>query len=77
MEVTAFSISILEFSRSEGITGHFYCFLILYAPAVQSPWGGKTTITGVHTNQDLIWSVKIGVYMGFGSIVGPDYHGRL
>ena len=21
--------------------------------------------TGVHTNQDLIWCVKIGVYMGF------------
>ena len=22
-------------------------------------------ITGVHSNQDLMWSVKIGIYMGF------------
>ena len=24
-----------------------------------------TTITGVRSNQDLIWNVKIGLYMGF------------
>ena len=35
----------------------------------------RGTIAGVHSNQDLIWCAKTGVYMGFGSSVGPDYCG--
>ena len=32
-------------------------------------------ITRVHSNQDLIWCVKIGCIWVFGSSVGPDYYG--
>ena len=36
------------------------------------------TITGVHNDQDLIWCVKMGVYMWvFGYVVGSDYPGSL
>ena len=35
------------------------------ADAVTTNWTWPGTITGVHNNQDLLWCVKIGVYMGF------------
>ena len=34
-------------------------------PSILSPKLGCSTIMGVHNNQDLIWGVKIGVYVFF------------
>ena len=38
---------------------------------------GRPTITGVHSNQDLIWCVKYDYIWVFVYIVGSDYYGSL